>query len=200
MSLEQKKYHAFVSYRHADNKIQGRQWATWLHQAIETYEVPADLVGKTNGRGEKIPSQIYPIFRDEEELPADSNLGNAIQNALDDSKLLIVICSPRSVASTYVAEEIDYFKKLGHSDQIIASIIDGEPNSSWDKGKQASGFKVEHECFPLPLQFEYDIKGNRTNIHAEPVAADFRINNNGKPEQGWTTSEAYRQHLKDSTS
>jgi len=41
------KYHAFISYRHADNKEQGRQWATWLHQAIETYEVPSDLIGKT---------------------------------------------------------------------------------------------------------------------------------------------------------
>lgn len=189
------QYHAFISYRHADNKEQGRQWATWLHQAIETYEVPADLVGQENGRGEVIPARIYPIFRDEEELPANADLGKSIVGALDSTRLLIVLCSPRAVESTYVADEIHYFKQQGHSDRIIAAIIDGEPNTSWDKGKQAAGFKVEDECFPLPLQFEYDETGNRTDKHAEPIAADFRINNDGVPEQSWTSPEAYRLHL-----
>ncbi len=189
------KYHAFISYRHADNKEQGRQWATWLHQAIETYEVPSELVGQDNGRGEMIPARIYPIFRDEEELPANSDLGKSIVGALDSTRLLIVLCSPRAVASTYVADEIDYFKKLGHSDRIIAAMIDGEPNTSWDKGKQSAGFKVDDECFPVPLQFEYDENGQQTKKHAEPIAADFRINNNGMVEQAWTSPEAYRQHL-----
>jgi hypothetical protein len=199
LSVENKKYNAFISYRHADNKEQGRQWATWLHQAIETYDVPADLVGKKNGRGEKIPARIFPIFRDEEELPANADLGNSIVGALNSTRLLIVLCSPKAVASTYVADEIDYFKKLGHSDRIVSAIIDGEPNASWDKGKQAAGFSAEDECFPIPLQFEYDENGNRTAKHAEPIAADFRINNEGVPEQAWTSIEAYRQHLKNTS-
>lgn len=190
------RYKAFISYRHADNKEPGRQWATWLHQAIETYEVPVELVGKTNGRGEKIQSRIFPIFRDEEELPANADLGNSIASALDSTSVLIVLCSPRAVASTYVAEEIEYFKKLGRSDRIIAAIIDGEPNASWDEEKLAGTFTPEDECFPLPLQFEYDKQGNRTQKRAEPIAADFRINNKGTIEQAWTSIEAYRQHLK----
>lgn len=190
-----KKYHAFISYRHADNKESGRQWATWLHQAIETYEVPDDLVGQENGRGEVIPARIYPIFRDEEELPANADLGKSIVGALDSTRLLIVLCSPRAVESTYVADEIHYFKQQGHSDRIIAAMIDGEPNTSWDTGKQAAGFKVDDECFPIPLQFEYDDKGHRSEKRAEPIAADFRINNDGVPEQSWTSSEAYRLHL-----
>ena len=189
------KYQAFISYRHADNKQQGRQWATWLHQAIETYEVPIDLIGTTNKQGIDIPARIYPVFRDEEELPADANLGTAIVNALDDTHLLIVLCSPRAVQSAYVADEIEYFKKLGRADKVIAVMIDGEPYVSWDEDKLKSGFKIEDECFPIPLQFEYDQNGKRTNQHAEPLAADFRINNNSKPEQGWTSIEAYRQHL-----
>ncbi len=196
--VNDKKYHAFISYRHADNKELGRQWATWLHQAIETYEVPSDLVGKKNNLGEEIPARIYPIFRDKEELPADADLGKAIVSALDSTRLLIVLCSPRAVSSTYVADEIDYFKKQGHSDHIIATIIDGEPNASWDKGKQVD-FSIEDECFPIPLQYQYDNDGNRTAKHAEPIAADFRINNNGTPEQGWASIEAYRQHLKSTT-
>ncbi|WP_412973321.1 toll/interleukin-1 receptor domain-containing protein [Glaciecola sp. MF2-115] len=189
------KYHAFISYRHADNKEQGRQWATWLHQAIETYEVPSDLVGKKNAHGTTIPARIYPIFRDEDELPAHADLGASIVSALEQTNLLIVLCSPRAVASTYVAEEIDYFKKLGHSDRIIAAMIDGEPNSSWDEGKQASGFSKEDECFPLPLQFEYNTDGKPTDKRAEPIAADFRVNINGKSEQGFTTPAAYREYL-----
>ena len=77
-------------------------------------------------RGEKIPRHIYPIFRDEEELPANANLEESIAEALDKTRNLIVLCSPRSVASPYVAEEIDYFKKLGRSDRIVAVLIDGE--------------------------------------------------------------------------
>lgn len=192
----QYKYHAFISYRHADNKVQGRQWATWLHQAIETYEVPKDLVGKKNGRGDVIPARIYPIFRDEEELPAHADLGTSIVSALEQTNLLVVLCSPRAVASTYVADEIGYFKKLGGSDRIIAAMIDGEPNTSWDESKHSLGFSKEDECFPIPLQFEYDQDGNPTDKHAEPIAADFRINNDGKPEEGFTTPAAYREHLK----
>lgn len=158
----QKKYYAFISYRHTDNKEQGRQWATWLHQAIETYQVPEDLIGEKNNLGEEIPASIYPIFRNEEELPANSDLESAITNALNSSKLLIVLCSPRAVESTYVADEIDYFKRLGGAGRIIAAIIDGEPNTSLDKGKLRSGFSIKDECFPKPLQFKYNDKGIRT--------------------------------------
>src|SRR5476651_1544964 len=96
-----REFWCFISYRHADNREPGRQWATWLHQQIETYEVPADLVGTVNDRGDTIPERIFPVFRDEEELPVDADLGNAITNALEASKFLIVVCSPRSVESSY---------------------------------------------------------------------------------------------------
>jgi hypothetical protein len=105
-----RSFWCFISYRHADNRDLGRQWATWLHQAIETYEVPADLVGTPNDRGETIPERIFPVFRDEEELPVDADLASPIYRALDHSKYLLVICSPRSVESNYVAREIRYFK------------------------------------------------------------------------------------------
>ncbi|TNE70757.1 MAG: TIR domain-containing protein, partial [Gammaproteobacteria bacterium] len=199
MAAHEKKYYAFISYRHADNREEGRYWANWLHQSIETYEVPEDLVGTTNQRGEEIPARIYPVFRDEDELSADADLSSAIVRALDETRFLVVLCSPNAVASPYVAEEIDYLKKSGGSSDIIAAIIAGEPNASWDSAKQPLGFSPDDECFPLPLQFEYDQAGQRTNTRAEPIAADFRVDNNGRPEQGWTSTEAYRQHLRKST-
>ncbi|MDM7861259.1 TIR domain-containing protein [Alteromonas sp. ASW11-36] len=197
MNQNEKKYYAFISYRHADNIESGRQWATWLHQSIETYQVPEDLVGKTNSRGETIPERIFPVFRDEEALPADADLSNVITRALDNTNFLIVLCSPRARASTFVAEEIRYFKRLGRSDRIIAAMIDGEPNTSLDGGKIKLGFKAEDECFPEPLQFVFDKGGKQTTERTEPVAADFRVTLNHVDEQGWTTPQALKEYLED---
>jgi len=172
-----RSFWCFISYRHADNKEPGRQWATWLHQQIETYEVPAELVGTVNGRGDVIPERIFPVFRDEDELPADADLSSPIYRALDASKFLVVLCSPRAVQSTYVADEIAYFKKIGGSDRVLAAILDGDPKDS----------------FPVPLRHPVDEKGDLLEgVHAEPIAADFRLPDDG---QGWTTPEAYRQAL-----
>lgn len=183
----QRTFWCFISYRHADNKEPGRQWATWLHQMLETYEVPTDLVGTTNDRGDVIPERIYPVFRDEEELPVDADLASPIFRALDASKFLLVICSPRAVASNYVAQEISYFKQLGREDRVLAAMIDGIPNASQDP-KQS-----DQECFPEPLRHRVDAQGQLLKEVAEPVAADFRLDDFS---QGWCSPEAYRQELK----
>jgi hypothetical protein len=52
-------------------------------------------VGKQTRTG-IVPKRLFPIFRDWEELPTSSELGDVIGKALEDSSLLIVICSPRS--------------------------------------------------------------------------------------------------------
>jgi hypothetical protein len=82
ISAEAPHYWCFISYRHADNREQDRSWASWLHREIERYEVPAEMVGQPNSRGDLIPERIYPIFRDEESLPADSDLAHSIVLAL----------------------------------------------------------------------------------------------------------------------
>lgn len=180
MSLT-RSFWCFISYRHADNAEPGRQWATWLHQQIETYEVPADLVGTTNGRGDVIPERIFPVFRDEDELPADADLASPIFRALDASKFLVVLCSPRAVESRYVAEEISYFKKIGRSDRVLAALLHGVPGSP------------DQECFPKPLRHPVDGAGILLeDRRAEPIAADFRL---ADGTEGWTSPEAYRQAL-----
>ena len=80
-SAPEGEYWCFISYRHADNHEQDRNWASWLHQEIERFEVPADLVGTKNKRGDTIPERIYPVFRDEESLPADADLASSIETA-----------------------------------------------------------------------------------------------------------------------
>jgi hypothetical protein len=72
-ALHDNPYWCFISYRHADDNEQDREWASWLHQEIERYEVPAELVGTRNKRGDVIPERIYPVFRDEVSLSADAD-------------------------------------------------------------------------------------------------------------------------------
>jgi WD40 repeat protein len=189
---EGRSYWCFISYRHADNGEPGRQWATWLHQAIETYEVPQDLIGAVNDRGDTIPERIFPVFRDEEELPVDADLASPIYRALDASKFLVVICSPRAVASPYVGSEIRYFKQLGYADRVLAVMIEGEPNASWDAGKQALGFAPNDECFPEAMRHKVGPDGALLSDQAEPIAADFRLGT----AQGWTSPAALRQALR----
>ena len=173
-------YLAFISYRHADNREGDRNWATWLHSQLEAYEVPAELISVTNSRGESISDRIYPIFRDELSLPADASLADSIARALECSRFMIVLCSPRAVESRYVNEEIIRFKKIGRGNRIIAAIIDGEPNSA-------------EECFPEALRYELDDNGQLDfSRPTEPVAADFRLDNGS---QGYTNPGAYRREL-----
>jgi len=129
------KYWAFLSYSHTDKK-----WGDWLHKSLETYRVPRRLVGRKSREG-KVPERVYPIFRDREELPVSADLGSNINEALRESRYLIVICSPRSAQSRWVGEEIKTFKKLRRENRIVALIVDGGPNASVGK----AWFKVEDE-------------------------------------------------------
>lgn len=182
-----RRYHCFLSYRHADNRAEGRQWATWLHQRIETYEVPVELVGTQNARGVILPSRIFPVFRGEEELPADADLSEPISQALQNSETLLVLCSPGAATSRFVSEEIVRFKSLGRKDRVLAAILSGGPNA------MASGVNSGHaECFPQALRCEVDEGGNLTSVPTEPIAADFRLPDG---QQGWTNPEAYREAL-----
>ncbi|MEO5917567.1 MAG: toll/interleukin-1 receptor domain-containing protein [Luteolibacter sp.] len=189
-----RKYAIFISYRHADNMEMGRKWATWLHETVENYDIPADLIGKVNQRGEQVPSTLYPVFRDEEELPADADLSVNIRRALENSSLLVVLCSPRAVQSRFVADEIRHFKEIGKSNRILALMIDGEPNASDDPEKLAR-LGAATECFPEPLKFGVPDDSGRIDWseRTEPIAADCRPG--GRSEQGWTTAAAYAEAL-----
>ena len=59
------KYDAFISYRQVnpDKSIANR-----LHRALENYKVPKDLVK------EGFPKKLSKIFKDVDELSANSNL------------------------------------------------------------------------------------------------------------------------------
>lgn len=158
MADDQFKYRAFISYSHADES-----WAKWLHRRLERYRVPSRLVGSQSAHG-VVPRQIGRCFRDQAELSAASHLGEHLQQALQDSQTLIVVCSPRSATSHWVNEEIKYFRGIGRGDHIYALIVDGEPNAR----------DPQQECFPPAL-----LHDDAEQLQ-EPLAADARTGRDGK--------------------
>lgn len=140
------EYNAFISYRHQspDQEIAKR-----LHTLIENYHIPSFLK-KTLGI-----NKMGRVFRDQEELPLSSDLGEDIRTALRNSEWLICICSPRYLESKWCLEELEYFISLGRRDRILAILVEGEPTDS----------------FPYSLRFE-TISGKE--VEREPLAADVR--------------------------
>ncbi len=133
-----KEYFAFISYQHKDVKL-----AEWLRKKIEHYHLPSSLRKKDAS----LPKEIRPIFRDTLEL-AGGVLAEEIQTALQQSKYLIVICSPNSAKSPWVNKEVQTFIDQGREKQIIPFIIDGTPFSD----------NEETECFPPALRL---LKGDK---------------------------------------
>lgn len=125
-----KRYYAFISYKREDEK-----WAKWLHHKLEHYKLPSNLNGRTD-----LPKEIRPIFRDQSEL-AGGVLADEIQKALEASKYLIVICSPRAAQSQWVGKEVQLFIDMGRTDKIIPFIIGGTAHAQ----------NPEDECFPSAL-------------------------------------------------
>ena len=162
------KYRAFITYAHDDENQ-----ARWLRKKLEGFPVPKNLVGK-KGKFGKIPPRLYPIFRDRDELPGSAQLGSVIEEALNDSSHLIVLCSPNAVKSRWVNEEIRLFKKMGKGDRILCLIIDGEPMAddlAHSKGK---------ECLPLAVRRKVDEQGELIDEIDEPGAADLRETGDGE--------------------
>lgn len=128
---QMKKYFAFISYKREDE-----EWAKWLQHKLEHYKLPSNL----NGRSD-LPKEIRPIFRDKSDL-AGGVLAEEINDALENSQYLIVICSPHAAHSEWVSKEVKAFIDMGRSDKIIPFIIGGTAHAQ----------NPEEECFPVTLR------------------------------------------------
>ena len=159
---------AFLSYSHTD-----KRWADWLHGALESYLVPRRLIGRETGAG-PAPRHFRPIFRDREDLAADPDLMDRVQDILQRSAFLIVICSPDAARSPWVEDEIVRFKRLHSEGRILPVIVAGEPFASDEPGREAL------ECFPRALRFHLGPDGEVGALPAEPAAADLRREGDGR--------------------
>lgn len=136
--IQQKEYFAFISYQRKDE-----EWAERLRNKLEHYRLPSSV----RKQDASLPKEVRPIFRDALEL-AGGVLAKEIETALQNSKYLIVICSPNSAKSSWVNKEIQTFIDLGREDRIIPFIIDGTPFSDDE----------DTECFPPALR---SLKGEK---------------------------------------
>lgn len=146
------RYKGFISYSRKDARIAKR-----LHRALERFRVPdgvaAGLSGKKLGR----------FFRDDDELRASEHLGAALDGAIDDSEVLIVIASPDGARSPWVDKEIRRFKRRGAA-RVLALIVRGRPNS----------VDPADECFAPALKFRLDANQEVATEPADPpLAADL---------------------------
>lgn len=145
------KYTAFISYRHVEPDM---SVAEKIHGLIETFKVPKEFY--VDGVAPK-----FRVFRDREELTT-TYLSDSLQQALEDSKFLIVICSKRYPLSEWCLREVEIFKELHGADRIIPVLLEGEP----------------FESFPPMLQnlreTVIDEKGNAHETSKELLAAELR--------------------------
>ena len=146
---KQYKYYAFISYSRKNSKA-----AKYLHKQLEHFRVPVKYVAKEN-----LPQHqkfLRPVFRDRRDLEVgESSFTNDIKVAIEQSRYLIVLCSPKSAASIYVNDEIKHFLATHNNDYnaIVPVILNGEPGSGGDD-----------ECLPEALRCEEITMRNRPSM------------------------------------
>lgn len=134
-----KQNFAFISYNHKDVK-----WAKWLRRKLEWYRLPSEIHNEFDDS-----RYLRPIFRDRDELDSGV-LGDELRKHLENSKYLIVICSPNSATSEWVSNEVQAFIDMGRLEYIIPFVVEGAPQtySNADAVKSA----LMGECFPYALR------------------------------------------------
>ena len=95
-------YDAFISYSHNEKDAFA---AEQLHKTLEHYHIPK-RIQQSSGK-----KKIERVFRDREEMPISFNLASNIQEALEQSEFLILMCSPNSIKSEWVQREVETFLK-----------------------------------------------------------------------------------------
>lgn len=164
MNLSDKKYDAFISYRHGgiDQYI-----AENLHKKLEAFRLPKNIL---KSRGENDKTRITRVFRDRDELPLASDLADPITNALKNSEFLIVICTKRLSESKWCMKEIETFIEFHGQDKIFAVLAEGEPQDSFpDILRFSKKIVVDANGFEKEIEVE-----------VEPLAADVRGKDNAE--------------------
>ena len=159
---QQYTYYAFVSYRSSDEK-----WAKWLQEKIEAYRLPTTI---QHENADLPKSRLRPCFRYHTDIQPNE-LKTELRNKLEQSKYLLVICTPRSAQSPWVGAEIDTFVALGRRDRIIPIIVDGRPYSGDPATECYNPSLLKH--FPHSDDIDEDREILGVNIHEEGSGSAF---------------------------
>jgi hypothetical protein len=146
-------YDAFVSYSHAHDK----PVAAALQSAMQR-------LGKAWYR-----RRALRLFRDDTSLSATPELWRSIEQALGQSRFLILIASVEAAASPWVDKEVAHWLDHNGLDTLLIALTDGE--LAWDG---ATGDFRWSEVTPLPPT----LKGR---FAAEPFWIDLRPYRDSQP-------------------
>jgi tetratricopeptide (TPR) repeat protein len=179
-------YDAFISYSHAKDK----PIAAALQAVIQK-------LGKPWYRRRGLR-----VFRDDTSLSATPSLWPTIEQALAQSRYLLLLCSPESAASPWVGKEVEYW--LGHKsiDTLLIGVTSG--TLDWDNDKSDFRWKPAP---PLPavLQGRFAAEPKWVDLtayrqQADPrdtrfldVGADFAATIHGMPKEDLLSQEVRQQ-------
>src|ERR1700687_1205928 len=110
-------YDAFISYSHAKDK----PIAAALQSVVQK-------LGKPWYR-----RRALRVFRDDTSLSATPHLWPSIEQALGQSRYLILLASPEAAASPWIAKEVEYWLEHKGPDTLFIGVTDGE--LAWDDKK-----------------------------------------------------------------
>ena len=159
--MEQYKYYAFISYSRKNSSA-----AAYLHKSLERFRIPVKYVPEElRPSGQKY---LRPIFRDRRDLEVnEGNFTDDIRTAIEQSRYLIVLCSPDAAQSIWVNEEVKHFLATHNYDiaAVVPVILTGKP-----------GHGGNEECLPPDLCVEQITGRNLSSM----------IPDEGEPERsGW---------------
>jgi hypothetical protein len=144
---------AFVSYSRKD-----KSFAVQLEKALEGYRPP---------KGLPVPQRPLRVFRDEDDFTG-AEYYQSLSKQLNESRKLLVICSPYARGSVYVNDEIRRFAEHRGADNIIPLLLSGIPNNEVTPGKEAEMAFPDalSQLLTMPLAVSYlgfDAKRNKVN-------------------------------------
>jgi WD40 repeat protein len=133
---------AFISYSRKD-----RVFAQRLEKALRSWTPP---------RGLDLPARHLDVFRDESDFTGTDYYA-AIEQHLQRSRKLIVLCSPAARASRYVDDEIRRFVRVHGAAAIIPLLVAGVPNNEAgpERADEAAFPDALCEALQMPLATSY---------------------------------------------
>ena len=134
--------------------IQDRAIAELLAQKLKAYRLP---------RGVRIPQgrDYRRILLDTDEKPFDDD----VRAMLNSSRVLLMICTPRTPKSEAMCRRMEYFKRTYVGENIIGVLAEGEPQDSFPP--HFVEVKTVRRILP-------DMTVVEREETVEPVAADLR--------------------------
>ncbi len=123
-------YDAFLSYNHQDEAV-----AAGIQKGLHH-------IGRRMGQ-----LNALRVFRDSTDLAANPDLWGKVTDAMDRSRYLIVVLSPRAAASEWVNREVAHWLEQRGPDQLLIVLAEG--HLDWD---EATGrFDSDRSDVALPV-------------------------------------------------